>query len=107
MLPSLVLDPPAGVDWIHEIKHDGYLTILLVDGGKAQAFTRNRFDWSDSYGPDCHRRREIAPRINLGEHVLAAPRAGSRRALGLAETRERNSPEGKKPGSNNILQGNG
>jgi bifunctional non-homologous end joining protein LigD len=36
---------------IHEIKFDGYRTILVVDAGYARAFTRNRFDWSDSYAP--------------------------------------------------------
>jgi bifunctional non-homologous end joining protein LigD len=33
MLPSLVLEPPKGEAWIHEIKHDGFRTILTVDGG--------------------------------------------------------------------------
>ena len=30
-LPSLVAEPPAGDGWIHEIKHDGYRTMLLID----------------------------------------------------------------------------
>jgi hypothetical protein len=29
MLPSLVLDAPAGDDWIHEIKFDGYRALLV------------------------------------------------------------------------------
>ena len=51
MLPSLVLDAPAGDDWIHEIKFDGYRTLLVVGGGQSRAFTRNGYDWSDSYQP--------------------------------------------------------
>ena len=51
MLPSPVLEPPKGESWIHEIRHDGYRTLLLVDDGQARAFTRKRFDWSDCYGP--------------------------------------------------------
>ena len=51
MLPSLVLDAPAGDEWIHEIKFDGYRTLLVVGGGQARAFTRNGYDWSDSYQP--------------------------------------------------------
>jgi bifunctional non-homologous end joining protein LigD len=51
MLPSLVLEAPAGDDWIHEIKFDGYRTLLAVDRGHARAFTRNGYDWSDSYRP--------------------------------------------------------
>ncbi len=49
MLPSLVLEPPKGEAWIHEIKFDGYRTLLGVDDGEVRAFTRNRFDWSDYY----------------------------------------------------------
>jgi bifunctional non-homologous end joining protein LigD len=51
MLPSLVIEPPQGGAWIHEIKFDGYRTMLVIDGSEARAFTRNRFDWSDYYRP--------------------------------------------------------
>jgi DNA ligase D-like protein (predicted ligase) len=49
MLPTLVQEPPPGDKWLHEIKHDGYRTQLLLNGGDGQAFTRNGFDWSDRY----------------------------------------------------------
>jgi bifunctional non-homologous end joining protein LigD len=51
MLPSLVLETPDGEDWIHEIKFDGYRTMLAVERGEARAFTRNGHDWTDSYAP--------------------------------------------------------
>jgi bifunctional non-homologous end joining protein LigD len=51
MLPSLALEPPKGDQWIHEIKFDGYRTVLVVKDGEARAFTRNRLDWSDRYQP--------------------------------------------------------
>ena len=41
--------PPHGSDWIHEVKHDGYRTLLVVERGNACAYTRNGFDWSDRY----------------------------------------------------------
>lgn len=41
--------PPQGSDWLHEVKHDGYRTLLVVERGKAIAYTRNGFDWSDRY----------------------------------------------------------
>jgi bifunctional non-homologous end joining protein LigD len=50
-LPSLVDAPPEGDRWLHEIKHDGYRTELIVEHGKARALTRRGFDWSDKYGP--------------------------------------------------------
>jgi DNA ligase D-like protein (predicted ligase) len=48
-LPSLTEHPPEGADWIHEVKHDGYRTMLLVERGNAVAYTRNGHDWSDLY----------------------------------------------------------
>jgi bifunctional non-homologous end joining protein LigD len=41
--------PPQGSNWIHEVKHDGYRTLLIIEGGKARAYTRNGFDWSERY----------------------------------------------------------
>jgi ATP-dependent DNA ligase len=46
-LPSLTEHPPEGANWIHEVKHDGYRTMLLVERGTALAYTRNGHDWSD------------------------------------------------------------
>src|SRR5262249_27569527 len=48
-LPSLTGQPPVGADWIHEVKHDGYRTMLVVARGSARAYTRNGLDWSDHY----------------------------------------------------------
>ncbi len=42
---------PAGDDWLHEIKYDGYRTLCFVDGGEARLLTRNGHDWSDRYQP--------------------------------------------------------
>src|SRR5215210_3085164 len=47
--PHMVDQPPEGTDWIHEVKHDGYRTVVVVDRGEARAYTRNGFDWSDRY----------------------------------------------------------
>jgi ATP-dependent DNA ligase len=49
MLPSQALEPPASDHWLHEIKHDGFRTLLLVNDGKVQAFTRNGNDWTARY----------------------------------------------------------
>ena len=40
-LPTLTDQPPAGDGWIHEIKHDGYRTLLVLDRCSVRAFTRN------------------------------------------------------------------
>ncbi len=49
LLPTLASAPPLGDDWLHEIKHDGYRTLLVIDSGRARAFTRNGHDWTDRY----------------------------------------------------------
>ena len=48
-LASSVDQPPEGKHWIHEIKHDGYRSQVLVERGEARVFTRNGYDWSDRY----------------------------------------------------------
>jgi bifunctional non-homologous end joining protein LigD len=48
-LPTLVDQPPHGSDWIHEIKHHGYRTLLVVEDGLVRAYTRNGFNWSERY----------------------------------------------------------
>ena len=48
-LASPVDQPPGGKHWIHEIKHDGYRSQVLVERGKARVLTRNGYDWTDRY----------------------------------------------------------
>jgi bifunctional non-homologous end joining protein LigD len=36
-LLTSVDQPPQGDEWLHEIKHDGYRTLVVVDGGDARA----------------------------------------------------------------------
>jgi ATP-dependent DNA ligase len=35
-IPTLAAKPPAGPDWVHEIKHDGYRLIVRRDGKAVQ-----------------------------------------------------------------------
>src|SRR5262245_7966099 len=46
-LASPVDQPPEGK--LHEIKHDGYRSQLVIERGKALVFSRNGYDWSDRY----------------------------------------------------------
>jgi len=50
-VPTPAVAPPSGCEWIHEIKHDGFRTMLAIDSGKARAFTRNGYDWTARYAP--------------------------------------------------------
>src|SRR5262245_37876057 len=48
-LATPVDQPPPRSGWIHEVKHDGYRTLLIVERRKARAHSRNGFDWTDRY----------------------------------------------------------
>jgi bifunctional non-homologous end joining protein LigD len=48
-LPTLVPEPHSGEGWIHEIKHDGYRTLIVIDQGKVRAFSRHGRDWTGPY----------------------------------------------------------
>jgi bifunctional non-homologous end joining protein LigD len=45
-LARLVDRPPAGDEWVHEIKFDGYRMQLRVAGGAAQLRSRKGLDWT-------------------------------------------------------------
>jgi ATP-dependent DNA ligase len=48
-IPTRAAKPPAGPDWIHEIKHDGYRLIVRRDGETVRLFTPRSYDWTDRY----------------------------------------------------------
>jgi bifunctional non-homologous end joining protein LigD len=50
-LATLVDAPPAGSEWLHEIKFDGYRAIAAVAGDEVRIFTRNGHDWSGRFAP--------------------------------------------------------
>src|SRR5262249_50709866 len=38
---------PAGPQWAHEIKHDGYRFIVRRDGNRVRVFSRHGLDWTE------------------------------------------------------------
>ncbi len=49
-LARLGSNPPAGDEWVHEVKFDGYRIQAHVAGGKVRLYTRNGLDWTDRFG---------------------------------------------------------
>lgn len=49
MKPLLVETAPAGDGWIHEIKHDGFRTLLVIEADDVRAFTSTGLDWTRRY----------------------------------------------------------
>jgi bifunctional non-homologous end joining protein LigD len=48
-IPTRAAKPPAGPDWVHEVKHDGYRLQVRRQGDVVRLFTRNGYDWSARY----------------------------------------------------------
>jgi bifunctional non-homologous end joining protein LigD len=48
-LPSPAKRPPAGQDWIHEIKHDGFRIMARRDAGGVRLITRNGHDFTSRF----------------------------------------------------------
>jgi bifunctional non-homologous end joining protein LigD len=48
-LPSPVAQPPAGSDWIHEIKHDGFRLLARRGAAGVRLFTCNGYDWTERF----------------------------------------------------------
>jgi ATP-dependent DNA ligase len=45
-LASLRSKPPAGENWLHEIKYDGYRLQIHLDKGRVTIRTRTGLDWT-------------------------------------------------------------
>lgn len=46
MLAQTADKAPAGAQWVHEIKYDGYRTQARIDGGTIKLLTRTGLDWT-------------------------------------------------------------
>ena len=50
-LATRVEKPPAGANWIHEIKYDGYRIQAAASGDSVRLYTRNGLDWTSKFQP--------------------------------------------------------
>jgi bifunctional non-homologous end joining protein LigD len=48
-LATLVKEPPSGMQWLHELKFDGYRMLCRVDRGKVTFWSRNGKDWTEKF----------------------------------------------------------
>jgi DNA ligase D len=77
---------PRGKGWIHEIKYDGYRTLVFVEDGEARLITRNGHDWTARYGRLARAFEKLPCRNAIldGEVVVQDPRGVT--AIDLLET---------------------
>jgi bifunctional non-homologous end joining protein LigD len=48
-IPTRGTEVPAGPDWLHEIKYDGYRLRVERNGDRVRLITRNGYDWTKRY----------------------------------------------------------
>ena len=74
-LCTLVEQAPAGDDWLHEIKLDGYRIVARVDGGHVQLLSRNRKDWTSRFSAVAHALEKFPVRRAMldGEVAIVLP----------------------------------
>jgi bifunctional non-homologous end joining protein LigD len=48
-LATLVDTVPAGNQWLHEVKYDGYRALLSIGAGGPKIYTRTGLDWTDRF----------------------------------------------------------
>jgi bifunctional non-homologous end joining protein LigD len=82
--PKLVVAPPSGDTWLHEVKFDGYRMQLRVQSGGVSIHTRNAHDWTNRFPeiaaeaaelPDCILDAELCAIGETGEPDFSALRA--------------------------------
>ncbi|MBL8772665.1 MAG: DNA ligase D [Phenylobacterium sp.] len=71
---------PKGPGWIHEIKYDGYRTLVFVDHGQVRMITRNGVDWTHRYAAVAKAFERLPCRTAIldGELVVQDPRGVAR-----------------------------
>jgi bifunctional non-homologous end joining protein LigD len=48
-LATLVKQTPAGEDWLHEMKYDGYRMLCRIENGEVRMMSRNGRDWTEKF----------------------------------------------------------
>ena len=74
--------PPAGGEWIHEIKFDGYRIQMRVESGEVTLKTRKGLDWTPKFGAIAMAASKLPDCIVDGE-IVALDHRGSPDFAGL------------------------
>jgi bifunctional non-homologous end joining protein LigD len=65
-LATLVSAPPAGDEWLHELKFDGYRILCRVAQGRSRLLSRNGNDWTTRFAAVA----SAAADLTIGEGLL-------------------------------------
>lgn len=75
-LATLVDSVPAGNGWLHEMKYDGYRTLIAIGKGGPKIFTRTGLDWTDKFPGIAQAARSIAAGSALIDGEVVAFKGG-------------------------------
>lgn len=75
-LCTLVVRPPAGEGWCHEIKFDGYRVQLRVEDGEATLKTRKGLDWTGKFG-SIAKEASTLPDVMIDGEIVALDHNGA------------------------------
>jgi hypothetical protein len=75
--------PPAGGDWVYEIKFDGYRIQMRVENGAVSLKTRKGLDWTAKFGSAISRAASKLPDCLIDGEVVALDHRGSPDFAGL------------------------
>jgi len=74
-LATLSREVPAGDDWLHEIKHDGYRLLCAIRNGRVRLLTRGGLDWTDKLSRLASSAAELPAREAVLDGEIAVLRA--------------------------------
>ena len=74
-LATIVEVPPEGPEWVHELKYDGYRTLIAANGSEVRCYTRSGQDWTAKFGGvvEAVRAMHLPGALLDGEIVSFAP----------------------------------
>lgn len=74
-LATLVAQPPAGDNWLHEIKFDGYRIVATIAAGRVTLHSRNGKEWTARFPKVAEALRELPVKQAIldGEIVVLRP----------------------------------
>jgi bifunctional non-homologous end joining protein LigD len=77
-LAQLVKEPPAGDEWLHEMKYDGYRIGCRIVHGRVNLISRNGKDWTNEFPEVCEAARGLGVRDVLIDGEVAIVLADGR-----------------------------
>ena len=71
-LATLVDSVPAGDEWLHEVKFDGYRILCRIDDGRVSLLTREAQDWTHRFQPIAAAAKKLPARQALLDGEVVA-----------------------------------